>query len=117
MNKRSFLKKATNSFVGRVLRRLLGEEKGAVMMEYIVVGLLIAAVAVVAIGVFGNTASGLFGTLTHVLRGAPTDARAKLKEVDKNALDGAKNANSHSNKILADGDYSDQAEEGSLNRE
>ena len=54
MKRKSFLKKATNSFVGRVLRRLLGEEKGAVMMEYIIVGLLIAAAAVIAISAFGK---------------------------------------------------------------
>ncbi len=83
--KKNLLKKAANSFVGRILRRLAGEEKGVVMMEYIVVGLLIAAVAVVAVGAFGNTATGLFGVIGHAMRGAPTDARTKLAEVDTNA--------------------------------
>ena len=59
MKRKSFLKKATNSFVGRVLRRLLGEENGAVMMEYIVVGLLIAAACVVAVSFFGHQITGM----------------------------------------------------------
>lgn len=63
MKRKSFLKKATNSFVGRVLRRLLGEEKGAVMMEYIVVGLLIAAAAVIAISAFGQTLTQMFASI------------------------------------------------------
>ena len=63
MKRKSFLKKATNSFVGRVLRRLLGEEKGAVMMEYIVIGLLIAAAAVIAISAFGQTLTQMFASL------------------------------------------------------
>ena len=63
MKRKSFLKKATNSFVGRVLRRLLGEENGAVMMEYIVIGLLIAAAAVIAISAFGQTLTQMFASL------------------------------------------------------
>ena len=74
MNKRSFLKKATNSFVGRVLRRLLGEEKGAVMMEYIVVGLLIAAACVVAVSFFGHQITGMFGSLASSVAGDPSGA-------------------------------------------
>ena len=62
MKKRNFLKKAANSFAGRLLRRLCGEENGAVMMEYIVVGLLIAA-AVVAISAFGQTITQMFASL------------------------------------------------------
>ena len=69
MKRKSFLKKATNSFVGRVLRRLLGEEKGAVMMEYIVVGLLIAAACVLAVAFFGNTITGMFASLAQSATG------------------------------------------------
>ena len=65
-------KKAKNSFLGRMLRRLAGEEKGAVMMEYIVLGLLIAAVAVVAVGYFGTTITQMFAALTHTTAVQPT---------------------------------------------
>ena len=89
MKRKSFLKKATNSFVGRVLRRLLGEEKGAVMMEYIVIGLLIAAVAVVAVGYFGTTISQMFSTLTHATAGQPTAASSTATAAKGTANAGA----------------------------
>ena len=76
--KRSMLMKARKSFLGRALRRLLGEEKGAVMMEYIVIGLLIAAVAVVAIGYFGNGITNVFGILTQVVAAKPTNASTQM---------------------------------------
>ena len=63
MKKNGLMKKAMNSFMGRVLRRLAGEEKGAVMMEYIVIALLIAAAAVVAISAFGQTLTQMFASL------------------------------------------------------
>ena len=111
MNKRSFLKKATNSFVGRVLRRLLGEEKGAVMMEYIVVGLLIAAVAVVAISAFGGYASELFGTLGHAMGGRSTAARNSLTNADGQFKAGSGKAKEHSNKMrdaeMEESEYAD----------
>ena len=60
--------------MGRVLRRLLGEEKGAVMMEYIVVGLLIAAACVIAVAMFGHQITGMFASLAHSVAGNPDRA-------------------------------------------
>ena len=101
MKRKSFLKKATNSFVGRVLRRLLGEENGAVMMEYIVVGLLIAAACVVAVSFFGHQITGMFGSLAHSVAGNPTGADDKqqglIDNTDSNFNDANKyNAGKHS---------------------
>ncbi len=73
MKKRNFMK-AKNSFLGRVLRRLLGEENGAVMMEYIVIGLLIAAACVVAVAMFGHQITGMFASLAHSVAGNPDQA-------------------------------------------
>ena len=95
MKRKSFLKKATNSFVGRVLRRLLGEENGAVMMEYIVIALLIAAAAIVAVGVFGNMTSGMFATLTGYLTNQKETSDARLQTVQQDATNGAGTANQH----------------------
>ena len=106
--------KAKNSFLGRVLRRLFGEETGAVMMEYIVVALLIAAVAVVAISAFGNAASGLFGVLTDSIRGATTDAKTKLAQVHNNAISDNENAVNHANTMLADDDSKEQSNVSTL---
>ena len=46
--------RAKNSLCGRTLRRLLGEETGAVAMEYIVIALLVAAAVVGLVMVFGG---------------------------------------------------------------
>ena len=78
MKRSNFLKKAANSFAGRVLRRLLGEEKGAVMMEYVVVGLLIAAAAVVIVGAFGGAMNNVFAALSESILGRPDAASATV---------------------------------------
>ena len=60
--KKAMFKKVANSFAGRMLRRLMGEEKGSVMIEYILVALLIVVAGVV-----------IFSALSGVL-GASGDA-------------------------------------------
>ena len=65
------LKKVRNSFLGRVLCRLLGEEKGVAMLEYIILGLLIAAACVIGVSFFGHTATGMLGVLSAAMIGDP----------------------------------------------
>ena len=45
------------TLLGRTLRRLAGEETGAVMMEYVVLAVLLVAAVVGAVIVFGNRIS------------------------------------------------------------
>ena len=52
--------RAKNSLCGRTLRRLLGEETGAVAMEYIVIALLVAAAVVGLVMVFGGNLRNMF---------------------------------------------------------
>ena len=52
--------RAKKSLCGRTLRRLLGEEKGAVAMEYIVIALLVAAAVVGLVMVFGGNIRNMF---------------------------------------------------------
>ena len=52
--KKAMFKKVANSFAGRMLRRLMGEEKGSVMIEYILVALLIVVVGVVVFTMLGG---------------------------------------------------------------
>ena len=52
--------RAKKSLCGRTLRRLLGEEKGAVAMEYIVIALLVAAAVVALVMVFGGNLRNMF---------------------------------------------------------
>jgi Flp pilus assembly pilin Flp len=56
--------RAKNTLCGRVLRRLLGEENGAVAMEYIVIALLVAAAVVALVGVFGGRIATMFHDTT-----------------------------------------------------
>ncbi len=62
MSKKTRLERRRDSRLGRLLCRLLGEEKGAVMMEYVILAVLIAAAAVVAVAMFGKTIVGMFDT-------------------------------------------------------
>ena len=56
-----------NTKAGRMLRRLVGEETGAVMMEYFILAVLIAAAAVVAIAYFGRTIVGEANVATSAM--------------------------------------------------
>ena len=66
------------SFAGKLLRRFLGEEKGAVMMEYVIVAVLIAAACVVAVAMFGKTIVGMFDTAAKGATGDHTGAKQSL---------------------------------------
>ena len=74
--------RAKKSLCGRVLRRLLGEEKGAVAMEYIVIALLVAAAVVGLVMVFGGNLRNMFDKTNQTLNQSTV---AGVKEVgDKN---------------------------------
>ena len=47
--------RAKATLFGRILCRLLGEQTGAVMMEYVVIGVLVVAAAVGIVTIFGET--------------------------------------------------------------
>ncbi|MBQ3806545.1 MAG: hypothetical protein II840_01165 [Kiritimatiellae bacterium] len=56
-----------NSRLGRGLVRLLGEENGAVAMEYIVIALLIGAAVVALVMVFGGNLRNMFAKSNDVM--------------------------------------------------
>lgn len=78
--KNTMINKMKNSAFGKILRRIVGEETGAVMMEYVIVAVLIAAAAVVAIAYFGKTIVGQANTATIAMEG---DGHAAQQNVDK----------------------------------
>ena len=59
--------RAKNSLCGRVLRRILGDECGAVAMEYIVIALLVAAAVVGLVMVFGGNLRNMFDKTNQTL--------------------------------------------------
>ena len=67
-----------NSWLSKALVRLLGEEKGAVMMEYVIVAVLIAAASVVGVAMFGKTIVGMFDTADKGATGDHSEAKQSL---------------------------------------
>jgi len=75
--------RAKKSLLGRIVCRLAGDQKGAVMMEYVIVAVLIAAACVVAVAMFGKTVVGMFGVGATGMTGKHSDAKAKLDTVEQ----------------------------------
>ena len=74
--KKVMFKKVANSFAGRMLCRLMGEEKGSVMIEYILIALLIVVVGVVVFTMLGGV---LGGTGEAVAQGITGQDNATIK--------------------------------------
>ena len=66
-----------NKWYGRLVCRILGEEKGAVAMEYIVIALLVAAAVVALVMVFGGNLRNMLGkTNATLVQRTPEGAKA-----------------------------------------
>ena len=71
------LARAKRTALGRVLCRLAGDNAGAVMMEYVVLGVLVVAAVVGIVVVFGDSILGGFRTMITAItnpRQAPSEA-------------------------------------------
>ena len=60
-----------------------GEEKGAVMMEYVIVAVLIAGACVVAVAMFGKTIVGMFDTAAKGATGDHSGAQQTLQQTQQ----------------------------------
>ena len=67
------LKRAKSTLFGRILCRLVGEQTGAVMMEYVVIGVLVVAAAVAMVLVFGKGIRESFHKMIEALLGHPSE--------------------------------------------
>ena len=67
--------RAKKHLLGRMLCRLAGDQKGAVMMEYVIVAVLIAAACVTAVAMFGRTIVGMFSTAAKGATGDSAGAK------------------------------------------
>lgn len=72
--------KMKNTKFGKFIRRIAGEETGAVMMEYVIVAVLIAAACVVAIAYFGKTIVGQTNAAAAAARGEGHEASAIVEK-------------------------------------
>ncbi len=73
-----------NSKFGRIVRRVAGEEAGAVMMEYVIVAVMIAAVVVVGAWLFGAQILNMFGIGGDSMIGKNDRAEERAKAVRDN---------------------------------
>lgn len=78
--KNKTIQRIKNSKFGRFLCRIVGEDTGAVMMEYVLVAMLIAAATVAAVAYFGRDTQGMFGTLGRAIWGDSTGAQANITQ-------------------------------------
>ena len=74
------IKRMMETKAGSVLKRLFGEETGAVLMEYVILAVMIAAACVVAVIYFGQTASKQTVAATDAMAGKTSDAVSKAGE-------------------------------------
>ena len=69
-----------NSKVGRVICRLLGEETGATMMEYVILAVMIAAAVTAAAIYFGNHGKDQMNVAAASMGGNLVDAEARAED-------------------------------------
>ena len=92
------LSRAKRTLCGRILRRIIGEEKGAVAMEYIVIALLVAAAVVGLVMVFSGNLRNMFSKTNDTLNATTVDdvkavgeaynaEQGKLQQENKTAVE------------------------------
>jgi Flp pilus assembly pilin Flp len=89
------LRNLKSSRIGRMIRRILGDEKGAVAMEYVILAVLIAAAIVVAVAVFGKTIVGMFDVAGKGASGQHSEAKTTLDKVQQEQQSGAEQASQY----------------------
>ena len=87
------LRRAKRTRLGRCLCRLLGDERGAVAMEYVVIALLVAAAVVGIVIVFGSRIASMFGGATKALSATETGQAEVAKEQEASRTDHTTRAN------------------------
>lgn len=70
--------KAKQTRIGRLACRLLGDERGAVMMEYVMIAVLVAAAAVAIFMVFGRSIRDKANAMVGSMDGDPATAANTL---------------------------------------
>ena len=104
----SIVERAKKSFLGRIVCRVMGEEKGAVMMEYVIVATLIAAAVAVAVWFFGADIANALGFAGKAAIGDNTGSES-MREKAKTA-----NAKGRTEAIRAEKAYIENKQEGTV---
>ena len=91
------VERAKKSFVGRVVCRVMGEETGAVMMEYVIVAVLIAAAVAAGAWFFGKDIMNMFGVAGRAATGDDDGGRQMQSDAGDANRAGHKQANKTNN--------------------
>lgn len=102
INQHSKIRMAKRTRLGRVFCRLAGDQTGAVMMEYVILGVMIAAAATLAAIFFGKTIVQSFTTMTQATAGQTTSAAKTAKSTVSTAKT-AKSASEANRKSITGG--------------
>lgn len=84
--------KAKQTRLGRMLCRLLGDERGAVMMEYVVLGVLVVAAAVAIVLVFGDQIRDSFHSMILGMQGKKDTLQSHVEESNQTNIEAAEAA-------------------------
>ncbi len=87
--KNSMINKMKNSKFGKFLRRIVGEESGQAMMEYVIIAVLVAAACTAAIIYFGRQNANQIAVAIKAVAG---DASGALKQQEDGQKDATTNA-------------------------
>ena len=80
--------RAKKSLVGRIVCRVMGEETGAVMMEYVIVAVLIAAAVAAGAWFFGKDLMNMFGVAGRAATGDDQGGRDMQIDAQNGNRDG-----------------------------
>lgn len=72
-----------NTKFARILRRLLGDEAGATMMEYVILAVMIAAAVTAAAIYFGNTAKNQMNVAGDAMVGNEASAATRREQAQE----------------------------------
>jgi len=87
---------------GRLIKRLLGDTAGGVLMEYVVLGLLIVAAVAGAVIMFGDSIKNGLKTMTSVTTGQATKAQADAQAARDAQTAGETKTTTHRDSIIKD---------------
>lgn len=65
------IERAKRTMLGRFLCRLFGDEAGQTMMEYVIIGVMVAAAAVAVVLLFGKEIRVKFNEMIDAIKGTP----------------------------------------------
>lgn len=99
--------RAKKSLLGKVIYRVAGEEDGAVMMEYVIVAVLIAAACALGAYFFGRSTNNSFHTASMAVAAANTEAAENAEKNQDKQQDLKSTADISAKKFIKDANETD----------